>query len=652
MLSFTDSMQINVAQIGPSRWQPRRDFNAGALHELALSIQDQGLINPVLVFGVNGGYELIAGERRTRAVMAAHLSTLFPQRTLNDWCGRIAEIGLAGIGAEERAALAGEGLATIRAAIYPPNDLAALHLLAVTENLDRADLSPIEEAHAYKGLMDAYGWRQRELAERVNKSQSYVAQRLALLALNPQAVAALSTRVLSITEARAIAAVPAPLQDSVTAYAVEARENDDAAVTTRELEKLTRAVTAFVDPNRWQPNPQRVYQPFERNRLRILQHLLDAGGYNPKQVFQLRRFEGYRDLLQDSPATLVGQWAWLQAVCKALGAPKDAREDDLLEQAGMTCETCIKRHFTWSHPAPALCEKPARPDRTTCCHYIGPADPVVLPLADYKQKEAARALGILHEGNGQYYLDNQADLAKLTEHLHAARPVKAAPRHQEQIRRYYDWQMTLPQAWRDDIQAHACEKCLHYAPLYLAQNLPPCCFALNPWEPDRAPYFGALTMQTGQLAPRCEGFRYHHFDLQRIAGKKAFPIPAGTAERLLHWMEELAQPAHTYGFWGPLFYIYRNNPPQERWSWHRLKTWLLDNWNTLASGAAAHILDVIITERHLAGASLKPVELLDLDSETPRTWIAIQFPFDDYAKYGWLDKQWPAGWPKPWKASR
>jgi len=651
-MNTVHTLDLNLAEIAPSRWQPRQHFDPDALKELARSITDQGLINPVLVFPQDSHYELIAGERRCRALAAFYLSALIDGRNLDEYCARIAEVGLVGIGSEERAALAGEPAAKIRAAIYPSNDLAALHLLAVTENLDRADLSPIEEAYAYKGLMDAYEWRQRELAERVNKSQSYVAQRLALLALNPQAVTALSTRVLSITEARAIAAVPAPLQDSVTAYAVEARENDDSAVTTRELEKLTRAVTAFVDPHRWQPNPQRVYQPYERNRLRILQHLLTAGGYDPDRVFQLRRFEGYRDLLQDSPAQLVGQWAWLQAVCRAFGAPKDAREDDLLEQAGMTCATCIKQNFTWSHPANTLCEKPARPDRVTCCHYIGPDDPMVLPLADYKQKEAARTLGILHEGNGQAYLDSQTDLETLLAHMRAAKPANAAPRHQEQIRRYYDWQMTLPQAWRDDIQAHACEKCLHYAPLYLAQNLPPCCFALNPWEPDLAPYFGALTMQTGQLAPRCEGFRYHHFDLQRIAGKKAFPIPAGTAERLLHWMEELAQPAHTYGFWGPLFYIYRNNPPQERWSWHRLKTWLLDNWNTLASGAAAHLLDVVISEHHLAGANLKPVELLDLDRETPRTWIAIQFPFDDYAKYGWLDKQWPAGWPKPWKVSR
>ncbi len=644
------TLDLHLTQIAPSRWQPRQHFDPDALKELARSITDQGLINPILVFPQNGHFELIAGERRCRAMAAFYLSALIDRHDLADWCARLAAVGLVGVGAEERAALAGEPAAKVRAAVYPADDLAALHLLAVTENLDRADLSPIEEAYAYKGLMDAHGWRQRELADRVNKSQSYVAQRLALLDLSPQAVAALSTRVLSITEARAIAAVPAPLQDSVTAYAVEARQSDDSSVTTRDLEKLTRAVAAFVDPNRWQPNPQRVYQPQERNRLRLIQHLLAAGQYDPDQVLELRQFSGYRNLLQDSPATLVMQWPWLQAVCKALGAPKDAGENGLLADAGMTCATCIKNHGTeW---AEAPCEKTARPGCQSCCYYIGLDDPVVLPINDYKRKEAALALGILRQADGLFYLDSQADLNALAEHLRNTKPVAAAPRHQGQIRRYYDWQMTLPQAWRDDIQAHACEKCLHYEPLNQAQGLPPCRFALNPWEPDLAPYFGALAMQTGQLAPRCEGFRYRHFDLHTIAGKKAFPVPAGAAERLLHWMEELAQPARTYGFWGPLFYIYRNNPPQERWSWKRLKTWLLDNWNTLASGAAAHILDVIITERHLACANLKPVELLDLDSETPRTWIAIQFPFDDYAKYGWLDKQWPAGWPKPWKASR
>ncbi len=117
--SDNPTIEINVATIAPSRWQPRQYFAAGALIELARSITDQGLINPVLVFRNNGNYELIAGERRTRAVTALALWQLFPDaHTLRDWCERLATVGLLGIGAEERAALAAEPGAVIKATLH------------------------------------------------------------------------------------------------------------------------------------------------------------------------------------------------------------------------------------------------------------------------------------------------------------------------------------------------------------------------------------------------------------------------------------------------------------------------------------------------------------------------------------------------------
>src|SRR5512145_3243806 len=115
---------LNLAQIAPSRWQPRQHFDPDTLKELASSIIDQGLINPVLVFLQNHQYELIAGERRTRAVTALTLWQLFPNvHTLRDWCAHLAEVGLTGLGDKEYAALAGEPTAKIRAAIYPADDL-------------------------------------------------------------------------------------------------------------------------------------------------------------------------------------------------------------------------------------------------------------------------------------------------------------------------------------------------------------------------------------------------------------------------------------------------------------------------------------------------------------------------------------------------
>lgn len=654
----TETKLVNVAQVGPSRWQPRQSFDAGALYELALSIQDQGLINPVLVFAVNGGYELIAGERRTRAVIASHLTTLFPQHSLEDWCERLSKVGLAGMGTEERKALADEELAGIRATIYPGDDTAALHLLAVTENLDREGLTPVEEALAYKGLIDEYGWRQRELAAHVNKSQGYVAQRLALLDLRPVALDALNTRVISVTEARAIAAAPAALQDTITAYVAAKRRDDDDGITTRELEKLTHAVTAFLEPQRWNPNPARVYKPFERNRLRIIRHLIGAGKYDQEQVLKLGNYQ-YHDILTYSPVSIVNQWPWTHMVCTALGAPELASEDTLLQDAGMSCKSCIKIAGGWwpkIDNSLRQCELFDHPKCKVCSHYIGDADPVVIPLLDYRLSNIAREMGVAKTANGFSYVESRETFYHVaTRMLQQEEAVKkAAPaQHVQKIKAYYDYQMTLPQEWRNDLQAHACEKCMYYAPLNQAQELPPCYFALNPWEKERAPRFAALAAKSGQIAPRCEGFRYREFDVNLIAGAGKFPLAglSSAAERMLHWIGEIASKlSQSEAFWGPLYYIYHDNPPDKNgWKWSRLRDWVLAHWDVFSSGRAAHIFDVIVAESQMvAYATTKPREFPDLTGKT-REWIVLMFPFDYYVKYGYMTKNWPEGWPMPWK---
>ena len=140
--------QIPLGQIRPNSLQPRKEFDATDLADLEASIRSNGLLQPVTVRTANGGYELIAGERRFRAVQ---------------------RIGWTEIPAIVR----GEG---------DVDDKKAL-TLALVENLQRADLNPIEEAEGYQQLISQFSLTQQEVADVVGKDRSTVANTLRLLAL-------------------------------------------------------------------------------------------------------------------------------------------------------------------------------------------------------------------------------------------------------------------------------------------------------------------------------------------------------------------------------------------------------------------------------------------------------------------------------------
>ena len=136
---------LPVAAIRRNPFQPRRHFDEGALAELADSIRRHGVLHPVLVRPRDGGYELIAGERRLLACRQA-------------------------------------GMAEIPVLVRDWDDRTTMEV-ALVENLQRSDLNPVEEAEAFQRLIDEFGWTQDEAAERVGKSRSHVANYLRLLHL-------------------------------------------------------------------------------------------------------------------------------------------------------------------------------------------------------------------------------------------------------------------------------------------------------------------------------------------------------------------------------------------------------------------------------------------------------------------------------------
>ncbi|PQP78891.1 chromosome partitioning protein ParB [Spiroplasma sp. ChiS] len=137
--------EIALAEIFPNPHQPRKNFNEEELTELAQSIKEYGLIQPIIVKKTNNGYYLVAGERRSRAAKLA-------------------------------------GLTTIPAIVVDFNDQ-QMKEVALIENIQRVDLNSIEEANAYKELIELLGLTQEELAQRIGKSRSHVTNTMRLLNL-------------------------------------------------------------------------------------------------------------------------------------------------------------------------------------------------------------------------------------------------------------------------------------------------------------------------------------------------------------------------------------------------------------------------------------------------------------------------------------
>lgn len=162
-------IEINLSQLRPNPYQPRKTFDDDAIKELAESIKQHGVIQPIIVRSVVKGYEIIAGERRFRA------SQLI-------------------------------GNSTIPAVIRSFSDQQAMEI-ALIENLQREDLNAMELAIAYQSIMDKFNLTQEELSLKVGKSRSHIANFLRLLTLPPEIKENVSRGTLSMGHARALAGV-------------------------------------------------------------------------------------------------------------------------------------------------------------------------------------------------------------------------------------------------------------------------------------------------------------------------------------------------------------------------------------------------------------------------------------------------------------
>jgi ParB family chromosome partitioning protein len=164
-----DLMLCNIHEIHPSPWQPRRLLADDGIDELAQSIREKGILQPLVVRKTGEGYELIVGERRWRAAQRA-------------------------------------GLVKVPILVKEATDQEVIEL-ALIENLQREDLNPLEEAEAYQRLIAEFAYTQEVLAQRIGKDRSSVANTLRLLKLPGEAKDALERNAISMGHARALLAL-------------------------------------------------------------------------------------------------------------------------------------------------------------------------------------------------------------------------------------------------------------------------------------------------------------------------------------------------------------------------------------------------------------------------------------------------------------
>jgi ParB family chromosome partitioning protein len=223
----TSTTDIPIGRISPNPRQPRQRIDEGELEQLAASIREHGVLQPILVTETLDGYQLVAGERRFRASKLA-------------------------------------GLDRIPAIVRQLADRDQLEV-ALVENLQRQDLGPMEEAHAFRSLMDEFAMSQDAVANRVGRARSTVANTLRLLELDHTVQAAVADGSISEGHARALGGLAPEQQGRLIRTVIEA------GLSVRQTEELVRRLrepraTSLADPNkRSDPELERVEEDLRRS---------------------------------------------------------------------------------------------------------------------------------------------------------------------------------------------------------------------------------------------------------------------------------------------------------------------------------------------------------------------------------------------------
>lgn len=217
-----ETLRVRVSLIEPNRNQPRKQFQEESLRELAESMKQYGVLQPLLVKQNGMMYEIIAGERRWRAAKLAGLTEI-----------------------------------PVIVKTFNPQEAAEI---AIIENIQREDLGAVEEARAYQSLIDAYGMTQEEVAERVSKNRTTITNSLRLLQLSEPVLDLLSEGKLTAGHARCLLSISDPaVQEEI------AKEIVNKKISVRETEKLVKQLSS----------PKKKKKPEEEEEQELDMYLVD-----------------------------------------------------------------------------------------------------------------------------------------------------------------------------------------------------------------------------------------------------------------------------------------------------------------------------------------------------------------------------------------
>lgn len=246
------AVTVKISEIEPNRDQPRKEFDSEALSELAESIAQHGVLQPLLLRPMlSGGYRIVAGERRWRAARMA-------------------------------------GVSEVPAVIREMTDAEEM-LFALIENLQREDLTPLEEARGYQTLIETQGFTQEEVSQAVGKSRPAVTNSLRLLNLPEEVQQMLEAGEITAGHARTLLSFKTP--EAMRLGAQKAKEG----VSVRELENLSKRLQGQKAPPPARPQKNQYYEEAQLAIGECLNRKVKVAGTKKKGTLQIE-FYGEEDL--------------------------------------------------------------------------------------------------------------------------------------------------------------------------------------------------------------------------------------------------------------------------------------------------------------------------------------------------------------------
>jgi len=653
--------QIQITNIRAGKYQPRQvAISDASVAELAADIGEHGVRTPLLVSpnGALGVYDLISGHRRIHAARLVGLD-------------EVPCIVLVGLSEYEK------------------------HRTALVDNIQRDDMSPIDEATALAALADLReqetGHRpsQRDLAALVGKTQGWVQQRLALIDAAPELRESLGAGEIGMGEARKLATLPAPMQAAVVAHVTDPKNK----LSPTQVRNLADRVAKFSDPARFDGVESQAIMPDLRNALIGIRHLLStlppdtlkaaveralAGSEDDQAILGRGTFKHATDAAPTLSLLLAAQAGTLDSWNQYRG--QHGWTPELAGALERTCETCIfSGHATPKNAANAAhwmdlqCDRWAGKNVSTCDNCIVAGDFSAITIVSTMTALAAeRNIEVGQFERSSYgsnsYVTSVADYATLVTAMieqEQQRKVAAADNEKNGYRRRLEaFRQVCEDALAGDSRGldmldmgHAqCQWCGHCA---LSGGLGgECEFIHQPirtqWGPDnRRPALCVLVKVIDDVAsiavPRCEMFRYAHKPYILETGGYTFPVARKEREKFLDALITICRAGQhggrSDGIWSVLRWLPFGRENAKHYDPDAMTRHLLGSWDEYTDAGIAALMQIANSEARAMMRGINDrLTLLNPETGENEQWMPVDW--DNFVTgkkpYDWRKNiEWP-----------